>query len=511
MEVNGVNRCISCMEPLDNEGNCTYCEMNQKTYAPIPRCLLPGTKLADRYVLGKVLGEGSFGITYIGWDVVLDLPVAIKEYYPSDLVSRDVIRGTDRNVYVYETEGKEEYQENLDKFLNEARCLTRFNRHGGIVSVRDFFCENNTAYIVMEYVGDKNVKEYVRNYGAMEAKDVLCFMRPILDALVHVHASGMVHRDISPDNLLFDKEGNLVLIDFGSARVRNVEMTRSMTVVFKRGFSPEEQYRSKGKQGAWSDIYAICATIYYMLTGITPEEAIERVLGAPMKSLLDMPEIDLSEKQKSAIMKGISVKAEERYQNVEQLISVLYEKTEESVPREKKETPPTNKLKKEIIIAMAVIFVVLVIGFGVLIKTMARESKQVSTPKVTASQTTPTVSATVTPSPKPTPKVYTMMSCKGMTKKQARNKLEKLAGANIKITWKEKYSDTVKKGIIIRQSIKKGKQWKEGEKLSLILYVSKGKKPVVPTATPKPTPAPTEKTDKNQDKEKIKDQFAGFI
>ncbi len=139
MRINGKNFFIGCMNPLDASGQCSCCHLDQDQYKPIPRCLLPGTVLTDRYILGRVLGEGSFGITYIGLDCVLDHRVAIKEYYPSDLVSRDVIRGTDKNVYVYESRAKTEYKENLDKFPNEARCLTRFNQLNGIVSVRDFF------------------------------------------------------------------------------------------------------------------------------------------------------------------------------------------------------------------------------------------------------------------------------------------------------------------------------------------------------------------------------------
>lgn len=472
MEANGIHLCIGCMQRLDEQGECNHCHMEQESYNPIPRCLLPGTMLAERYMLGKVLGEGSFGITYIGWDCLLELPVAIKEYYPSDLVSRDVIRGTDKNVYVYEKLGNEEYQENLKKFLNEAKCLTRFNQKGGIVSVRDFFYENNTAYIVMEYVDGGNVKDYIKKHGKMSAKQVLKIMHPVLKAIASVHNTGMVHRDISPDNLLFNKEGQLVLIDFGSARVRNVEVTRSMTVVFKRGFSPEEQYRSRGKQGAWSDVYALCTTMYFMLTGNTPEESVERALGADTISLETMKDIELSDKQKKAIMKGMSVKAEERYQNVKALMDDLY--GEEVPPSDMKKLPVPKRKWKVLpwIIAGSALLILGAIGLST---TLFKQDVQ--SPVTSEIETTPSPTpVTVTPSPKP--KTYTMVSLVGKTQKQAKKEIEKMGDETLTIKWKKEFSNKVKKGKVIRQSIKKGTRWQEGKKQALTIIVSKGKEKV---------------------------------
>ncbi len=472
MEANGIHLCIGCMQRLDEHGKCNHCHMEQGSYNPIPRCLLPGTMLAERYMLGKVLGEGSFGITYIGWDCLLELPVAIKEYYPSDLVSRDVIRGTDKNVYVYEKLGEEEYQENLKKFLNEAKCLTRFNQKGGIVSVRDFFYENNTAYIVMEYVDGGNVKDYIKNNGKMSAGQVLKIMHPVLEAISGVHSTGMVHRDISPDNLLFNKEGQLVLIDFGSARVRNVEMTRSMTVVFKRGFSPEEQYRSRGKQGAWSDVYALCTTMYFMLTGNTPEESVERALGADTISLETMKDIELTDKQKKAIMKGMSVKAEERYQNVKALMEDLYE--EDTLASHRKKLPVPKRKRKVLpwIIAGSVVLILAILGLSMALL------KPDSQPPVTVKMEATPSATPVTVTPSPAPKKYTMVSVIDKTQKQAKKEIEKIGDKNLTIKWKKVFSDKVNKGKIIGQSMKKGMQWTEGVKQTITLTVSKGKEKV---------------------------------
>ncbi len=460
MLVNDQNLCVGCMKPLDENGFCPSCHLEQDSYHPIPRCLLPGTILAERYVLGKVLGEGSFGITYIGWDQILGQRVAVKEYYPSDLVSRDVIRGTDKNVYVYESSAKEEYQENLDKFLNEARCLTRFNRLAGIVSVRDFFYENETAYIVMEFVSGMSVKEYVKQNGSMEGERVLSLMKPVMEALSLVHKTGMVHRDISPDNILLSEEGKLILIDFGSARMRNMEMTRSMTIVFKRGYSPEEQYRAKGKQGAWSDVYAICATMYFMLTAKTPEDAIERMIGAKMQSLMEKKEVKLEEKQKEAIMKGISIRAEDRYEDMEKLMQVLYG---EDAVRERRKSRLRTLIKRVSCVGFVFIFIV---SFAVIIMKGQKAEHSQSNRKSLPTAVTATAK----------PAIFEMPDCTGLTKKQAKEALSVLTDEGIKIKWEKKYSNIEKKGKVISQSPKPYVQWQKGEETEITITVSRGKK-----------------------------------
>lgn len=354
MKIKGINVCIGCMHPLDKDGECPHCHLNIKEYKPIPHCLLPGTTLAKRYMLGKVLGEGNFGITYVAWDFVLEVPVAIKEFFPADLVNRDIIRGTDKDVYAQGNEA--EYQKRLDKFIQEARYLTRFSSREGIVSVRDFFYANKTAYIVMEYVAGESVKKLVQTKGRINAGEVLHLMQPVLMSLAKVHRTGLLHRDISPDNLLFNEDGKLVLIDFGAARVCDFMAMKSMTVLFKRGFSPEEQYRAHGSQGEWSDIYSVCATMYYMLTGKIPTDAIERMAGEPLPSLVDMEEIELPLKTKEAIMKGLSLKAEKRYQRTEQLIEDLYK---ESVTTERKDVPKQIKWIAATVVPILILFIVI--------------------------------------------------------------------------------------------------------------------------------------------------------
>lgn len=356
MEINNLHLCIGCMRELHNMDVCQHCGLVQKDYVPAPRCLIPGTRLSNRYVLGKILGEGSFGITYIGWDEVLAFPVAIKEYYPSDLVSRDVIRGNATDVYMYANLEEEEYHRRLERFLKEARDLTRFNQLNAIVSVRDFFYENNTAYIVMDYIRGESLKSYVKREGAIDAGKVLDMFKPVLESLIKVHEVGIIHRDISPDNLLFDENHNLVLIDFGSAELQNADLTRSVTIMFKRGFSPEEQYRSCGKQGAWTDIYALCATMYYAMTATIPDEAIQRTIEDRVTPLGDMADIHLSSSQMKAIMKGLKIRAEERYQKVSDLYEALYKNDIKVV------SAKTHFSARYVLVIVVVVFGIFVVG-----------------------------------------------------------------------------------------------------------------------------------------------------
>lgn len=486
MYINGHNLCIGCMRPLDQEGGCSFCGLKQEEYSPIPRCLMPGTDLAGRYVTGKVLGEGSFGITYMGWDKYMDIPVAIKEYFPSDMVSRDVICGSDNSVYLYENEKKKDYDNYLKKFLEEAKCLSRFNQVKGIVSVRDFFYENNTAYLVMQYIDGISVKEYVSRNGKMRAGEVLEKIRPVLQALEQVHNTGIVHRDISPDNLMIKKDGNLILIDFGAARMRNIDNTKTMTVMFKRGFSPEEQYRYKGRWGAYTDVYSICATIYFMMTGTAPVDSVIRALGDDMPSLVTMKELDISVRQRKAIMKGLAVVAKNRWQNIGELYGALFEEEEYPVR--------SRKLKRQGYIAAAILLLVMagaVFGFVRFLQkdTRAEEvskiKQAVTGTAVSEEDTTPEEQEKATAQiPDPVEKTeLEMIRLKGLEKREAQEKLAGY-GERIKTTWKEKYSDEVKKGKIISQSIEEGEKMSAGEEVQLTLTVSRGKKKrTVPTLT----------------------------
>lgn len=514
MKIKNFNLCIACMHPLDKDGSCAYCHFQQEGYQPIPRCLRPGTELVGRYVLGKVLGEGSFGITYIAWDTLLDTAVAIKEYFPSSLASRHVGDGGDHNVYIYEKTEKRNYQDNLQKYLDEAKSLSAFSELDGIVSVRDFFYANLTAYIVMAYVEGVSMKAYVEENGRIEGDLFLEMLKPILYSLAKVHETGVLHRDISPDNILITKENKMVLIDFGAARKENISMTRSMTVVFKQGYSPEEQYRSHGKQGAWSDIYALCATAYYALTGKRPDEAIERVLEDEMQSLEDMPDIQLTDIQKRSFMKGIAVRPSERYQTVQELYEDLYVRQDEKKPG------VILSYKKEMMVAVSLLLLLAAVGIlqwriraTWAAETMSGQEKQLSgtekgsdsKKQINGAEGNSGISVDdgntngfdrtgtggdkgsvgevndVTSTNAP---ILIMNSYEGLTRSEAEQQIENGEDPGLQVVWEEDYHDTVKKGIVMKQSIPADTRYQMGEYTQLILTVSKGiRKVTVPSVS----------------------------
>ena len=464
MKVNGRERCVGCMKPLTAEGRSAYCGLQQDKYRPIPRCLRPGMCLRDRYVLGRVLGEGSFGISYIAWDCLLDTVVAIKEYFPASLVSRHISEeDEDTNVYIYEKRESQKYQESLKKYLGEAKSLSAYYDLDGIVSVRDFFYANNTAYIVMGYVDGISVKEYVEKNGPIEGEKFLRMLEPVIQSLAKVHQTGVLHRDISPDNMLLTRDEKLVLIDFGAARKENINMTRSMTVVFKRGFSPEEQYRTRGQQGAWTDVYALCATAYYALTGKAPDESIQRVLEDDMPSLTEMTDVDLPMQQKRAFMKGMTVDFHHRYQTMDELYQGLYQQG-----RDKKH------LGAWLAGAAAVVCCVALLGTGAVYGLHKHSQAKKDAIQTEAPQQTALAEVTTTPYAADVQE-YQMISFKSMTKKEA---LIALAGQDteLSVQWKYRYSSRIKKGRIVTQSIPAKTRYRGETYSKIVLTISKGKR-----------------------------------
>ena len=281
------------------------------------RTLEEGIILNQKYRIKSVLGEGGFGITYCAVDMVINETVAIKEYFPSAYATRDNMNGKTSELTVITGESTEGFSKGLEKFVNEAANLAKFQQEEGIVSVKNFFYENNTAYMVMEYIDGITLKEYLKQHGdKLPYETVLSMMEPVMQSLSVVHKSGIIHRDISPDNIMVTKARELKLIDFGAARFIGNEDEKSLTVMLKEGYAPPEQYQTNGKQGAWTDVYAVCATMYRMITGIVPVESPARVMDgdslAPMKNI--------PSKVNKAIMKGMSLEVTERFRNMESLI-----------------------------------------------------------------------------------------------------------------------------------------------------------------------------------------------
>ena len=316
-----MKNCIFCMNSVEETAAiCPVCGKDCRSYQPLLHQLKPGTILNGKFEIGTVLGEGGFGITYIGKDLNLDIRVAVKEYYPMGYVNRS---STVSDEVQCGTVGKEDdiFTDGRKRFLREARILAKFSDEPGIVHVRDFFEENNTAYIVMEYLDGEDLKSYLRKQGRISYQEVIALLTPVMEALRKIHAEGLIHRDISPDNIRLCGK-NAKLIDFGAARNVSAKANKSLSVMLKPGYAPEEQYRSKGNQGAWTDVYALCATMYKCITGITPDDATQRVFHDELKKPSELG-IDISPQAEAAIWKGLALTQKDRWQNIGQLLGAL--------------------------------------------------------------------------------------------------------------------------------------------------------------------------------------------
>ena len=293
-------------------------------------CLRKGTRLIGRYTIEGVLGQGGFGITYLGIDELHEKKVAIKEFFPQGIVTRNIeYKDTVTVTFVGE---KDNYEKGKERFLKEARTMAKFSKDEGIVKALDFFEINNTAYIVMEYLEGITLKQYLRENKRIAPEDLIELLVPLIESLDEIHSQGMIHRDISPDNIMVLPDGRIKLMDFGAARDYTEFGEKSLSIVLKPGYAPPEQYQTHGIQGPWTDIYALCATMYKCITGENPPDAIERVMDDHLKKISAFG-ISVLPQIEEAIIKGMSVAANDRYQNVGDFCEDLYGGYEEnSVP-----------------------------------------------------------------------------------------------------------------------------------------------------------------------------------
>ena len=307
-------------------------------------CLRKGTRLIGRYTIEGVLGQGGFGITYLGMDELHEKPVAIKEFFPQGIVTRNIqYQDTVTVTFVGE---KDNYEKGKERFLKEARTMAKFSKDEGIVKALDFFEINNTAYIVMEYLEGVTLKQYLRENKRIDAEDLVELLVPLIEALDEIHSQGLIHRDISPDNIMVLPDGRIKLMDFGAARDYTEFGEKSLSIVLKPGYAPPEQYQTHGVQGPWTDIYALCATMYKCITGENPPDAIERVMDDSLKKISEFG-IVIPPQEEAAIIKGMSVSAKDRYQDIKDLCEDLYGGYEEISVSESEESEIKPDLIKE--------------------------------------------------------------------------------------------------------------------------------------------------------------------
>ena len=340
--------CPGCMQHLkDSNTTCPHCGYPEKRLT-VKDSLPIFSILAGKYLLGAPLGKGGFGITYIAMHLPDEKIVAIKEFFPANLAVRD----TDNETVVPADDTKAVYyRTGMKSFSEEGRILYLLSDIEHVIHVAEQIQANNTTYLVMEYVPGISLKKYMKQQQKLfSEQETLTLMQPILIALQAMHQKGILHRDISPENLMLSPDNTLTLIDFGAARTFSRSDDDNLTVILKRGYAPEEQYHSNSRQGPWTDLYAVCAVMYQMLTGILPQEASARAEEDHLTPISRIEGLSLSPSTCAALEKGLQMDPMERYPDIGALMKVLYpakkEKTQEITDNSPKETHEMDASEK---------------------------------------------------------------------------------------------------------------------------------------------------------------------
>jgi len=395
-----IKRCYSCMQALDTSGAiCPHCGFdNTKGPAAQPDYTLPcGTVLDGRYLVGKMLGQGGFGISYIAYNLALDFPVCIKEYFPSG----GAMRSTSHNCHVLwsGSSSSEQLRDGRESFVREARKAVKLRDLSHVVKVWDVFYENETAYIVMDYIEGETLKSWLLKRGRpIDEQTCLQMLGPVMEDLDQIHKRDIIHRDIKPENLMLTPGGKLILLDLGAAKDLSHGSGQSSYAVASHGFSPLEQYSAKGIIGPWTDVYAMSATFLYCVTGKLLPTPMERISG-------DQADFSgLSAPVAAALEKGLAIIAGERTQSMDTLLRQLSGEAVPSpaptpVPTPTPAPTPAPRQKGKTLALIAGTAAVILLAVGAV--TLLRSRTPADT--VLSSAPSPIVTAEAAPSGAPVP------------------------------------------------------------------------------------------------------------
>lgn len=370
--------CMGCMKQIeDNQNVCPYCGFNESTLRQESYYLTPGTIVGGKYIVGKVLNYGGYTISYLGMDAEKQRKVIVKEYLPSDFSTRSE---GEKEITIYSGDAKEQFEEGLTNFLNEANQIQQLGEVEGIATVYDCIAENDTGYVVSEYLEGQTLKEILdsgKKYSAAEAKR---FVSKILKGLCKVHPLGIIHCDISPETIMVTETGEIKLLDFGATRYVTTANSKSLAIILKQGYAPEEQYRSKGIRGPWTDVYAVAAVMYRMMTGVVPQESVERALSDEVKVPSKLG-VKIPESGENALMNALNVYQEDRTPSAEAFLNELNSKKVERI-RSKKKRVELGRLSKWTKVMVACLACVVLAGGAFLLKVLNDNAGNVEEQKI---------------------------------------------------------------------------------------------------------------------------------
>ncbi len=356
--------CFACFKHKGNSEICVYCNAKASASPEQAYHLHPGCKLDERYIIGTVIGFGGFGITYSSWDEILGMVVAIKEFFPARLVSR--IPGEMR-VASFSGEKETQYSDQLARYLDEARNLAKCSECPHIVKVFRYFDANNTAYIVMEYLDGLTLKDYAQNEDgiqkALEMEEALRIFETMTHALELIHSKGIIHRDVSPDNIFIKTDGQVKLLDFGAARLSQADKDATSAAVVKPGYAPPEQYRSKSIQGPFTDVYGLGATLYRMLTGVTPSESSDRAVGEDCLQKPSQMGIKIKSNLEKAVLTAMAVDSDLRFRSMKEFRQAVLGNKKIAAPEEKKRR--RQRFRRIVTTVAALMLVLSIAAFGI--------------------------------------------------------------------------------------------------------------------------------------------------
>lgn len=364
--------CMGCMENIeDRVTTCPYCGYDETTLRQESYYLDPGTVVGGKYIVGRVMGYAGYTVTYLGLDAEQNRKVMIKEYLPSDFSTRSE---GEKEVTIYSGDALEQFEQGLTTFLNEANRIQHLENVPGIAKVYDCVAENDTGYVISEYLEGQTLKEVLdsgRVFAPQEAKD---FIAQILEGLRLVHPLNVIHCDIAPETIMITNTGEIKLLDFGATRYVTTANSKSLAIILKQGYAPEEQYRSRGERGPWTDVYALAAVMYRMITGNVPDESIDRALMDELKEPSKLG-ISIPKNIENAMMNALNVYQKDRTPSAEVFLKELNspEVVRIQVKRQKYETGKFPWWAKGLVAGLVC---VVLAGGGVVVSQLNKDTKQ---------------------------------------------------------------------------------------------------------------------------------------